>query len=136
MLPAHDRNIPASQFIHINYSQHIGPIVANKCVSCHQPIVSGPDTTLAGGLDLTAVPDTTMEGRIFPRGYVNLSGASNMMMGAQEVVPPFPRRSKLIDYVLGLGAHAGPGPHPTPSALTPEEKRQFNLWVMLGAQYK
>ena len=135
MLPAHDLNLPASQFMHINYSQHIGPIVANKCVSCHQPIVSGPDTTLAGGLDLTAVPDTTMEGRIFPRGYVNLSGASNMTN--QEVVPPFPRRSRLIDYVLGLGSHSVQGPHPTGvDSLTAVEKRQFNLWVLLGAQYK
>ncbi len=135
MLPAHDLNIPASQFMHINYSQHIGPIVANKCVSCHQPIISGPDTTLAGGLDLTAVPDTTMEGRIFPRGYVNLSGASNMTN--QEVVPPFPRRSRLIDYVLGVGSHSALGSHPTGvDSLTAVEKRQFNLWVLLGAQYK
>jgi hypothetical protein len=73
--------------------------------------------------------------RIFPRGYVNLSGES-MMAAHQVVVPPFPRQSLLIDYVLGAGTHTAQGPHPTPSALTPEEKRQFNLWVLLGAQYK
>ena len=111
----------------------IGPVVAAKCVSCHY---AGVDTIPAAGttLDLSAVPDTTMENRIFPRGYINLSGES--MMGAHQVVEPgFPRRSILIDYVLGLGSHAG-NPHPTPTTLTPEEKRQFNLWVMLGAQYK
>jgi hypothetical protein len=138
LLPAHDLNIPKSQFMTINYHDNIGPIVANKCVSCHVQTISGVDTTAAaGGLDLSSAPDTTMEGRIFPRGYVNLSGASDMMNMNQEVVVPFPRRSKLIDYVLGLGSHAAQGAHPTGAdALTPEEKRQFNLWVMLGAQYK
>jgi hypothetical protein len=117
----------------INYEQTIGPIVAAKCVSCHQPIIVGPDTTLAGNLDLTAVPDTTMENRIFPRGYINLSGES--MMGSRQVVDPaFPRRSPLIDYVLGLGTRAGQGSHP--GTLTAEERRLFNLWVLLGAQYK
>jgi len=50
--------------------------------------------------------------RIFPRAYVNLSGES-MKMTAQEVDPAFPRRSKLIDYVLGAGPRAGQGSHPT-----------------------
>ena len=137
LYPAHDLNIPSSQFQIINYEQTIGPIVAAKCASCHQQTISGIDTTAAaGGLDLTAVPDTTMMGRIFPRGYVNLSGES-MTTTRQEVDPAFPRRSVLIDYVLGLGTRAGQGSHPTGlNALTPEEKRQFNFWVLLGAQYK
>ncbi len=130
-----DLNVPASSFTVINYQNDIGPIVAAKCVTCHQPVVSGTDTTLAGNLDLTAVPDTTMEGRIFPRGYINLSGES---MSATNVVnPPFPRRSKLIDYVMGLGSHAGSF-HTTGAtdSLTARERRLFNYWVMLGAQYK
>jgi hypothetical protein len=67
---------------------------------------------------------------------VNLSGES--MMGTRQVVNPgFPRRSILIDYVLGLGSRSGTGSHPTgPQALTEQEKRLFNLWVLLGAQYK
>jgi hypothetical protein len=136
MLPAHDLNIPASQFMRINYEQHIGPLVANKCVSCHQQTISGPDTTAAaGGLDLSSVPDTTMEGRIFPRGYVNLSGESDM--ATQVVMPPFPRRSRLIDYVLALGSRSGQGFHPTGAdSLTAAERRRMNLWVLLGAQYK
>ena len=135
LYPAHDLDLPSSQFQIVDYQQTIGPIVAAKCISCHQPTIVGTDTTAAAGnLDLTAVPDTTMMGRIFPRGYVNLSGES--MMAQQEVTPAFPRHSRLIDYVLGLGTQSAAGPHPSANALTPEEKRQFNLWVLLGAQYK
>jgi hypothetical protein len=130
-----DLNIPPANRIIINYEQTIGPIVANKCVSCHYAgvdTVAGAPTTL----DLSAVPDTTEEMRIFPRGYINLSGES--MMTNQVVDPAFPRRSKLIDYVLGLGSRAGMGFHTTGAAdsLTAVERRQFNLWVLLGAQYK
>ena len=134
LYPAHDLNIPRSSFQVINYEQTIGPIVAAKCASCHY---AGVDTVAAAGnpLDLSAVPDTTEMNRVFPRGYINLSGES-MMAGPQVVDPAFPRRSKLIDYVLGLGSQSGVGPHPGPTALTPEEKRRFNLWVLLGAQYK
>jgi hypothetical protein len=102
-------------------------------VSCHQPVGLQP---AAGGLDLTAVPDTAMMNRVFPRGYVNLSGAS-MKLASQEVEPAFPRKSRLIDYVLGLGSRAGMGPHPpAPDTPTAEERRAFNFWVLLGAQYK
>ena len=133
LFPAHDLDIPASSFQIINYESTIGPIVAAKCVSCHQP---GVGTPAAGGLDLTAVPDTTRMMRIFPRGYVNLSGESDSL-AHQETVPPFPRRSLLIDYVLGLGSRAGQGFHPSGAdSLTAAERRAFNLWVMLGAQYK
>ena len=40
--------------------------------------------------------------------------------------------------MLGLDSHAG-SPHPDPAgpyALTDGEKRLFNLWVLLGAQYE
>jgi hypothetical protein len=130
MFPAHDLNVPPQNRMIINYEQTIGPVVAAKCVTCHQ------GTPPAGNLDLTAVPDTTMEGRIFPRGYVNLSGES-MSMAQQEVQPAFPRQSRLIDYVLGLGSRSGMGSHPTGvDSLTAQERRMFNLWVLLGAQYK
>lgn len=135
-LPPTDLDLPANQFQIINYESTIGPIVAAKCASCHTTVVNAPgDTTwAAGGLDLSAVPDTTEMDRVFPRGYINLSGESMMMAAHQVVDPAFPRRSKLIDYVLGLGAQGAS--HPTPTTLTPQEKRQFNLWVLLGAQYK
>jgi hypothetical protein len=105
--------------------------VAAKCVSCHQ------GTTPPGGLDLTAVPDTAREMRIFPRGYINLSGAS-LKLTSQETDPPFPHRSRLIDYVMGVGTRAGQGVHPSDPAdtLTAVERREFNLWVTMGAQYK
>ena len=137
MFPAHDLNLPSSAFTIINYQQTIGPIVAAKCVSCHQQTISGVDTVAAAGnLDLTSTPDTTEMNRVFPRGYINLSGES-MMAAHQVVTPGFPRRSLLIDYVLGLGTRAGQLPHPDgANALTAEERRQFNLWVLLGAQYK
>jgi hypothetical protein len=136
MLPAHDLNIPASNFMVINYQHDIGPIVNAKCVSCHQPVIVGPDTTLAGNLDLTSVPDTVRMNRIFPRAYVNLSG--EMMSGGPQVTDPaFPRRSRLIDYILGAGTRSGSGVHPSGAdSLTAAERRRFNLWVLLGAQYK
>jgi hypothetical protein len=133
LYPAHDLNLPESQRQIINFESTIGPIVAAKCVSCHQP--SGV-TPAAGNLDLTTVPDTVRMDRIFPRAYVNLSGES-MTMQAQEVDPAFPRHSRLIDYVLGAGSRSGQGFHPTGAdSLTAVERRQFNLWVLLGAQYK
>jgi hypothetical protein len=128
-----DLNVPVANRIRINYEQHIGPIVAAKCASCHYAgvdTVAGAPTTL----DLSAVPDTTMEDRIFPRGYINLSGES--MTAANVVDPAFPRRSKLIDYVLGLGSHAGSFHTTGADSLTAVERRQFNFWVLLGAQYK
>jgi len=133
LYPAHDLNVPPAQRQIIDFEQTIGPIVAAKCVSCHQPSGSTP---AAGGLDLTSVPDTVRMNRIFPRAYVNLSGES-MTMASQEVVPAFPRRSRLIDVVLGVGSRAGQGVHPTGAdSLTAVERRQFNLWVLLGAQYQ
>jgi len=90
----------------------------------------------AGNLDLTAVPDTTMEDRIFPRGYINLSGES-MDMQSQVTRPGFPRQSRLVDYVMALGTRSGQGYHPADAdSLTAEERRMINLWVLLGAQYK
>jgi hypothetical protein len=138
LYPAHDLNIPAANFTVINYESTIGPIVQAKCQSCHTPVIVGPDTTVAGNLDLTAVPDTVRMNRVFPRAYVNLSGESmSMNMSSQETVPPFPRQSRLIDYVLGLGSQSGVGFHPSGAdSLTTHERRMFNLWVTLGAQYK
>ncbi len=146
-----DLNLPASAFRIINYESSIAPIVDAKCVSCHQPTYVERDSILAdetvvtvvdtipapANLDLTATPDTLMmENEIFPRGYVNLSGESEHLE-EQVVRPAFPRRSVLIDYVLGLGERAALGPHPEDEyALTDEEKETFNLWVLLGAQYK
>lgn len=136
-LPPTDLNIPPSGYRYINYRDNIGPLVAAKCVSCHQPTYTAtvpPDTIdAAGGLDLTEVPDTTMENQIFPRGYVNMSGESDM--GPRNVVDPaFPRHSPLIDYVLSVGENADS--HHDFSMLNASEREMFNLWVLLGAQYR
>jgi hypothetical protein len=150
--PPTDLNIPRDEFIVINYETDIGPIVEAKCAGCHTPTfverdsLALPDSLVVavidtipppGDLDLRSVPDTTeMGGGIFPLAYVNLSGESETME-SQVVEPAFPRRSKLIDYMLGLGSRAGSGFHPeAEAALTADERRLFNLWVLLGAQYK
>ena len=134
LYPAHDLNLPPSSYMTINWQDDIGPLVANKCVSCHQP---NGLTAAAGNLDLTAVPDTVRMNRIFPRGYVQLSGESRDTSHVQEVEPAFPRRSRLIDYVLGVGSRTGQGMHPAGvDSLTAVERRRFNLWVLMGAQYR
>ncbi len=146
-----DLNVQPAGYQYINFRDHIGPIVQSKCTTCHFPTyverdtVIAPDTTAItvidtipppGELDLTFVPDTTMmEQQIFPRAYINLSGEAEM--GPRQVVrPAFPRRSVLIDYVMGLGEAQAQGPHPQGGELTEAEKDLFKLWVMLGAQYR
>ncbi|HET9887020.1 MAG TPA: hypothetical protein VFR10_05860, partial [bacterium] len=135
---ATDLNISPANYTVINYEDDIGPIVAAKCASCHR------ETTGPGGLipppadlDLSDVPDTVDMDMVFPRGYVSLSGEMEGMSGPQVTVPGFPRRSVLIDAMLGLGSHQGSGAHPSGAeALTQQEKDLFNLWVLLGAQYR
>ncbi len=143
-LPATDLNLAENQWDIINFEDDIGPIVAAKCASCHvetvtiPPPPAPPDTTFApGNLPLTAelIEGGEMMG-LFPRAYVNLSGEPEE--GKPNYVDPaFSRRSELIDALLGVGSRAGVGPHPSgPDALTDQEKRLFNLWVTLGAQYR
>lgn len=134
-----DLNLDPSQFTVIDFEKDIAPIVEAKCLTCHTPTFAQGDTLPApGGLDLRMDPDSTLTEMmgVFPIAYVNLSGESETMQ-QQVVVPAFPRRSILIDAVLGVGTRAGQGPHPqAPYALTDQEKELLNLWVMLGAQYK
>jgi|GEM_PF-1256455 len=146
-----DVNVKPANYIYINYRDHIGPIVENECATCHYPTyvqrdslivpdstwITVTDTIAApGGLDLTAVLDTTLiRNQVFPRGYLNLSGEAEM--GPRQVVTPgFPRRSVLIDYILGVGEASTQGPHPDAGALTAAERELFNFWVLLGAQYR
>jgi len=132
-----DLNVPPDQYITINYENDIGPLVKAQCESCHRATtVNGSLLPPPGNLDLSAVLDTTLIRRqVFPRAYINLSGESETS-ARQAVTPLFPRRSVLIDYLLGLGDAASQGPHPSPDALTPEEEELFILWVTLGAQYR
>jgi hypothetical protein len=146
-----DVNVAPQDYVYINYRDHIGSIVESKCASCHlstftqRDTLSLPDSTWVtvidtiappGNLDLTSVLDTTMRRQqVFPRAYINLSGESDMN-DRQVVRPGFPRRSVLIDYILGVGEASAQGPHPDPSALTPSERELINFWVLLGAQYR
>lgn len=155
-LPASDLNRTPAEWTVINYENDIAPIVQAKCAGCHvevvtqrtthdldgagQPIPAPPETTFApANLPLTAelIEGGEMDA-LFPRAYVNLSGEPEE--GKPNYVrPAFPRRSVLVDAVMGLGSHAGTGAHPDPAgpfALTDEEKRLINLWVLLGAQYR
>ncbi len=147
-----DLNRPASEYEHINYRDHIGPIIEAKCASCHFETFAPrdslvlPDSTWVtvidtipapGFLDLTAVLDTlNITQQVFPRAYINLSGETRTGR-PRVVVPVFPRRSLLIDTVLGVDSRADLPPHPTgEQALSADEKRLLNFWVMLGAQYR
>lgn len=156
-LPATDMNIPQSQWTIINYESDIGPIVAAKCAGCHVErviqrsiqsldpngvpfVTTVSETTLApANLPLTSeLVESREMMNLFPRGYVNLSGEPEETK-PNYVDPAFSRRSELIDALLGVDSRASVGPHPDPSgpyALSDAEKRLFNLWVLLGAQYK
>jgi hypothetical protein len=148
--PTDMTQLARADYQQITWTDNIGQIIDRKCVSCHSQGASPPDIDSppaavvgdfprpAGGLDLASdvmVPGMEMRG-MFPRGYVNLSGESEELE-SQVVVPAFPRRSRLVDWVLGVGERAGQGPHPTGSdALTERERELINLWVLLGAQYR
>jgi hypothetical protein len=138
--PATDLGAGPASWTIIDYENDIGPIVEAKCASCHFTTYTATDTIPApGNLDLSSILEEPEMGMgTFPRGYLNLSGEP-MEGGANVVRPAFPRRSTLIDAVLGVDSRAAMGPHPDPAgpnALTPPEQELFNLWVLLGAQYQ
>lgn len=155
-LPATNLNIPSDQWEIINYRDDIGPIVEAKCASCHIEVIHNRVTGVfdeeVGEMVHTVVSDTIpapgdlpltseiVEGgemmEEFPRAYVNLSGEPQDDV-PNYVQPVFPRRSTLVDAILGLDSHSAPHPAPDSEfALTEDEKRLFNLWVLLGAQYE
>lgn len=131
----------------VNFAQTLRPVVETKCTPCHRPTfttvfrdsVAVVDTIAAAGnldLRLDAVRDS-MENADFPRAYVSLVGSMDAIGAASPgvLVPGFSRRSRLVDWLLGTGARAGQPPHPEGGqALTAAEKRQFTVWVDLGAQ--
>ncbi|MGH2570810.1 MAG: hypothetical protein ACRDGR_06270 [bacterium] len=155
-LPPTDLNVDRADWTIIDYENDLGPIVESKCASCHYTtyvertetiLVDGVPTevtvvdTIAapGNLDLSSIMEQGEMGMgTFPRGYLNLSGEP--MEGSANVVDPaFPRRSTLVDALLGVDSRAADGPHPDPAgpqALTAAEIDLFNLWVLLGAQYR
>lgn len=118
-----DLNIPVEQREVIAFQNALEPIIAAKCVSCH----SGQSP--AGALDLTLAKTED-----YSLAYENLMSSSRRLVNISG--PPFSRKSKLIDVLLGIGDREGAGPHPTgENALTPEEIRKFIVWIDLGGQY-
>jgi len=145
---ATDLDVPVAAREVINFRDVLQSVVEAKCTSCHQPTfttvwrdsVAVIDTLAAPGLlDLRvdAVRDT-VENVDFPRAYLSLAGGEAIdMIDTGVTVPGFSRRSRLIDWLLGVGSRSGQPPHPEGGqALTPAEKRQFTVWVDLGAQYR
>jgi hypothetical protein len=106
-------NTPVASREVINFRDQLQPIVAAKCMGCHQPTfnmvmrdsMAVVDTiAAAGNLDLRmdAVTDTVMNVD-FPRAYASLVGSMEVNMDAPGVLDPgFSRRSTLIDWVRGL----------------------------------
>jgi hypothetical protein len=142
---ATDLDVPVGSREVVNFETTLQPVVTAKCTGCHQPTYVWSDSTAKydtlaapGNLDLrmVAVRDSAMNFD-FPQAYISLAGGSEGMMASNVVTPGFSRRSPLVDWLLGLGSRAGQPAHPEgPQALTEAEKRQFKIWVDLGAQYK
>jgi hypothetical protein len=136
-----DLNIPSDQFRVINYENDIEPIVARSCRNCHVAGVDSLGAVIPAPGDLDLNNDMVEAGEMmgtFPRSYVNLSGEA-FEMDTNVVTPAFPRRSLVMDWLLGVDARAGQPRHPDPNgpyALTDQELETINLWVLLGAQYR
>lgn len=122
-----DLNVAQAQREVIAFSNAIAPIIQRKCVSCH----SGVSPAAALDLSLAQAGEYTA-------AYRNLMSTMRNNLRLVEVDnPPFARRSRLIDVLLGVGTRQGAGAHPDSTrALTAAEKRKFITWVDLGGQYE
>jgi len=124
-----DLVVPVAQREVIAFQNALEPIVAKKCLPCHE----GASPAGALGLSLAKTTD-------FSVAYENLMNANRSnkdMVNVNSV--PFSRNSYLIDVLLGLGARKtqGKGPHPdSANALTKDELRKFITWIDLGGQYR
>ncbi len=121
-----DLVVPVNWREMIAFQNAIEPIIAEKCLPCHD----GANPGGALNLSLTKTVD-------FSVAYENLMNASRNnkeMVTASNV--PFARNSYLIDVLLGLGDRQALGSHPSgANALTKDEVRKFITWVDLGGQY-
>jgi cytochrome c553 len=137
----HDLVVPVAQRQVVNFRDTVAPIIAAKCVSCHQPTISSapPDTIPApAGLDLRLDVDPESE-EGFPIAYLSLVG-EEMMGQSPFVTVPASRQSPLVDVIMGIGASQGLTPHPgeldSTLQLTPAEMTSFFRWIDLGGQYR
>ena len=121
--------VPVSRREVIAFQNAIEPIIAQKCLPCHDGVSPG------GALRLSLTPTQN-----FSVAYDNLMNASH---GNKDMVTtsnvPFARNSYLADVVLGVGQRKaeGKGAHPDgANALTKDEIRKFITWMDLGGQYR
>jgi hypothetical protein len=120
--------VPVSQREVIAFQNAIEPIVALKCLPCHD------GTNPADALSLSLAKTSE-----FSVAYENLMNGSRNNRDLVTVSSvPFARRSYLVDVLLGIGARREKGlsAHPDGAqALTKEEIRKFITWIDLGGQY-
>jgi hypothetical protein len=124
-----DLYVPVGQREVISFQRAIEPIIAQKCLPCHD----GVSPAGALSLSLTKAGD-------FPVAYQNLMNARH---GNKDMVTtsnvPFSRNSYLADVLLGVGLRKSEGKaaHPdSANALTKDEIRKFLSWMDLGGQYR
>jgi hypothetical protein len=120
--------VPVSKREVIAFQNAIEPIVAQKCLPCHD------GASPADALSLSMAKTTE-----FSVAYENLmNGSRNNRELVNVSSVPFSRRSYLVEVLLGIGARKekGLGAHPDGAqALTKEEIRKFITWIDLGGQY-
>ncbi len=120
-------NVPVAQREVASFSFALEPIILQKCLPCHEGAAP------ASGLNLSTIKTVD-----YSVAYENLMAAAGNPPMVENHNPPFSRRSRLADVLLGVGSRNGRGKHPapgTPQALTPNEIKKFINWMDLGAQY-
>lgn len=120
-------NVPVAQREVVSFSAAIEPIIEAKCLPCH-----------GGGSPAAGLNLSTIQAGDYSVAYENLMMDGGNPRMVENNSPPFSRRSRLIDVLLGVGSRNGRGKHPSPDssqALTPTEIRRFINWIDLGAQY-
>jgi Hydrazine synthase alpha subunit middle domain/WD40-like Beta Propeller Repeat len=121
-----DLVVPVSRREVIAFQNALEPIIAQKCLPCHE------GTNPGGALTLSLVKTPN-----FSVAYENLMNASHNnkeMVNVSSV--PFARNSYLADVLLGTGDRKALGPHPSGAdALAKDDIRKFITWMDLGGQY-
>jgi hypothetical protein len=124
-----DLVVPVAQREVIAFQNAIEPIIAKKCLPCHD----GVSPAAALGLSLARTTD-------FSVAYENLMNTTRNNKDMVDVNSvPFSRNSYLVDVLLGVGVRKTQGKkaHPdSANALTKDELRKFITWIDLGGQYR
>lgn len=121
--------VPVNQREVIAFQNALEPIIAKKCLPCHD----GGSPAAALGLSLSRSTNFS----VAYETLMNTSRNNKAMVNVNSV--PFSRNSYLIDVLLGTGARKTQGKkaHPdSANALTKDELRKFITWIDLGGQYR